>query len=138
WLISIGRSTESCNRRKTGQCTTVVEEESDSMERETTVGHVQFIAGRDQDNWQRKIVAGCDVDRLQRKIVAGSFLPQGIIASCDQGGWQREVTVGSIVQFGICAAVKGIREVGWLKGWWTEGCGFWGWFCGYFGCGLGL
>ncbi|RWV83483.1 hypothetical protein GW17_00054899 [Ensete ventricosum] len=34
---------------------------------------VQFVAGYDQDSWQRTIVAGCDVNKLQRKITAGSF-----------------------------------------------------------------
>ncbi|RZS11285.1 hypothetical protein BHM03_00042602, partial [Ensete ventricosum] len=48
-------------------------------------GHVQFVASRDQDSWQRKIVVGYDVDRLQRKITAGSFLPQRIATGCDQG-----------------------------------------------------
>ncbi|RWW19654.1 hypothetical protein GW17_00016276 [Ensete ventricosum] len=38
---------------------------------------VQFVAGCDQDSWQRTIIAGYDVNRLQRKIAVGSFLPQG-------------------------------------------------------------
>ncbi|RWV77072.1 hypothetical protein GW17_00062155, partial [Ensete ventricosum] len=62
------------------------------MEQEIAVGHVQFIAGRDQDSWQQKIATGRDVDRLQRKIATR-----------------------------IATTVEGIKEVGWLKGWWTEG-----------------
>ncbi|RRT56915.1 hypothetical protein B296_00015338 [Ensete ventricosum] len=104
------------------------------MEREATAGRVQFIAGRDQDSWQRKIAAGCDVDRLQLKIAAGSFLPQRIAVGCEQGGWQPEIAVGNVVQQGIAAerdqvaagcdqgrwqremraAIEGIREIGWL------------------------
>ncbi|RZR77034.1 hypothetical protein BHM03_00001985 [Ensete ventricosum] len=78
-----------------------MEEGSGGMEQETTIGRVQFIADRNQDSWQRKIVAGCDLDRLQRKIAAGSFLTQKITTGCDQGGWQREVIVGNIVHLGL-------------------------------------
>ncbi|RRT36748.1 hypothetical protein B296_00029650 [Ensete ventricosum] len=127
-------------------CAAVAEEGSGSIERETIVGRVQFIAGRNQDSWQRKIAASCDVDKLQRKITAGSFLPQRIAVGCDQRGWQPGVDVGNIVQRGIAAGrdqvaagrdqvaagcdqgrwqremravVEGIREIGWL---------FWVWF----------
>ncbi|RWV82258.1 hypothetical protein GW17_00056255 [Ensete ventricosum] len=34
-----------------------------------------------------------------------------IAAGHDQGGWLREVTIGN----------EGIKEIGWLKGGWTEG-----------------
>ncbi|RRT55664.1 hypothetical protein B296_00037618 [Ensete ventricosum] len=53
---------------------------------------VQFVAGRDQDSWQRTIVAGCDVNRLQRKIAAGSFLPQGsLLAVIKEDGSERSL-----------------------------------------------
>ncbi|RZS01879.1 hypothetical protein BHM03_00031826 [Ensete ventricosum] len=117
------------------------------MEGETAAGRVHFDASRDQGSWQRKIAAS----RWQREIAVAAmkpdgsersllvaFVPQGIAAGCDQGGWQREIAASSIVQREIRAAVEGIREVGWLKGWWIEGCGFWGLFSGCFGCGLGL
>ncbi|RWW54846.1 hypothetical protein BHE74_00038550 [Ensete ventricosum] len=48
-----------------------------------------------------------------------------IAAGCDQGGWQQEITIGSVVQRTMRAAVEGIREIGRLKDWWTEGFGFW-------------
>ncbi|RWV82443.1 hypothetical protein BHE74_00013286 [Ensete ventricosum] len=52
--------------------------------------HVQFVAGRDQDSWQRTIVTGCDVNRLQRKIAVGSFLPQGsLLAAIKEDGSER-------------------------------------------------
>ncbi|RRT36892.1 hypothetical protein B296_00031694 [Ensete ventricosum] len=76
---------------------------------------VQFVAGHDQDSWQRTIVASCDVNRLQRKIAAGSFLPQG---------WKQEVVVGSVGQRKMRATGEGIREIGRLKNWWTKGCDF--------------
>ncbi|RRT31536.1 hypothetical protein B296_00053855 [Ensete ventricosum] len=114
-------------------------------ERETAAGHVHFDAGRDQGSWQRKIAAtflsqeiaaGCDQRGWQRYAVRDrcwtrsngsegsllvAFVPQRIAAGCDQGGWQREVAACSIVQREMRAAVEGIREVGWLKDWWTEG-----------------
>ncbi|RWW74687.1 hypothetical protein BHE74_00017372 [Ensete ventricosum] len=53
---------------------------------------VQFVAGRDQDSWQRTIVAGCDVNRLQLKIAAGSFLPQGsLLAAIKKDGSERSL-----------------------------------------------
>ncbi|RWW42588.1 hypothetical protein BHE74_00051853 [Ensete ventricosum] len=51
---------------------------------------VQFVAGRDQDSWQRMIVAGCDVNKLQRKIDAGSFLPlESLLAAIKEDGSKR-------------------------------------------------
>ncbi|RWW20117.1 hypothetical protein GW17_00015785 [Ensete ventricosum] len=137
-----------------------------NYERETAAGRVHFDAGRNQGSWQRKIAAGSvmqrgiaagrdqvaagrNQSRWQREIAAtamktdgseGSllvaFVPQRIAAGRDQGGWQQESAASSIVQREMRAAVEGIREVGWLKGWWTEGCGFWGLFCDCFGCGF--
>ncbi|RWW48925.1 hypothetical protein BHE74_00044964 [Ensete ventricosum] len=53
---------------------------------------VQFVAGCDQDSWQRTIVASCDVNRLQRKIVVGSFLPQGsLLAAIKEDGSKRSL-----------------------------------------------
>ncbi|RWV76944.1 hypothetical protein GW17_00062299 [Ensete ventricosum] len=127
-----------CNRRKTGQR---AEEDNGGIERETATSRVHIDVGRDQDSWQRKIAAGCDVDRLQRKIAAGSFLPQRIAVGCDQAWWQREIAASSIVQREMRATVEGIREIGRLKGWWTEGGRlriFWACFLAIFGCGLGL
>ncbi|RWV78150.1 hypothetical protein GW17_00060921 [Ensete ventricosum] len=46
------------------ECTAVAKEGSGGIERETTVGCVQFVASHDQDSWQRKIATSCDVDRL--------------------------------------------------------------------------
>ncbi|RWW41901.1 hypothetical protein BHE74_00052581 [Ensete ventricosum] len=108
------------------------------MQREISAGSDQVAAGRDQGRWQREIaVAVMKPDGSERSLLV-AFVPQGIAAGCDQGGWQREIAASSVVQREIRAAVEGIREVGWLKGWWIEGCGFWGLFSGCFGCGLGL
>ncbi|RRT33374.1 hypothetical protein B296_00057339 [Ensete ventricosum] len=53
---------------------------------------VQFVAGRDQDSWQRTIVAGCDVNKLQRKIAVGSFLPQeSLLAAIKEEGSKRSL-----------------------------------------------
>ncbi|RRT35815.1 hypothetical protein B296_00050458 [Ensete ventricosum] len=40
------------------ECTVIAEEGSDDMERETTVGHVQFVTSHNQGSWQRKIATG--------------------------------------------------------------------------------
>ncbi|RWW86176.1 hypothetical protein BHE74_00005061 [Ensete ventricosum] len=53
---------------------------------------VQFVAGHDQDSWQRTIVVGHDVNKLQRKIAAGSFLPQGsLLAAIKEDGSKRSL-----------------------------------------------
>ncbi|RZS24255.1 hypothetical protein BHM03_00057308 [Ensete ventricosum] len=85
---------------------------------------VQFIASCDQDSWQRTIIVDCDVNRLKRKIVAGSFLPQGLLLAAIKEDGSKSA-VGSIGQRKMHAAVEGIREIGQLKGWWTEGFNFW-------------
>ncbi|RWV83119.1 hypothetical protein GW17_00055322, partial [Ensete ventricosum] len=68
---------------------------------------VQFVAGRDQDSWQRTIVAGCDVNILQLKIIASSFLPQGsLLAMIKKDGSKRL----------LLAVLDSKRCVMWLKG----------------------
>ncbi|RZR90418.1 hypothetical protein BHM03_00018299 [Ensete ventricosum] len=53
---------------------------------------IQFVAGHDQNSWQRMIVAGFDVNKLQRKIAAGSFLPQGsLLAVIKEDGSKRSL-----------------------------------------------
>ncbi|RWW07731.1 hypothetical protein GW17_00028873 [Ensete ventricosum] len=37
------------------ECTTIAEEGSDGIERETTTGRVQFVAGCDHGSWQQKV-----------------------------------------------------------------------------------
>ncbi|RWV78723.1 hypothetical protein GW17_00060258 [Ensete ventricosum] len=87
------------------------------MQREISAGSDQVAAGRDQGRWQREIaVAAMKPDGSERSLLV-AFVPQGIAAGCDQGGWQREIAASSVVQREIRAAVEGIREVGWLKGW---------------------
>ncbi|RWW55479.1 hypothetical protein BHE74_00037884, partial [Ensete ventricosum] len=61
----------------------------------------------------------------------------GIAAGCDRGGWQQEVAIGSVGQRKMRAAVEGIREIGRLKDWWTEGFGFWVRFVAILGAILG-
>ncbi|RRT41524.1 hypothetical protein B296_00019500 [Ensete ventricosum] len=68
---------------------------------------VQFVAGHNQDSWQRMIVAGCDVNKLQQKIAAGSFLLQGsLLAMIKEDGSKRS----------LLAALGSERCVLWLKG----------------------
>ncbi|RWV90995.1 hypothetical protein GW17_00046754 [Ensete ventricosum] len=80
-----------------------------------------------------------EIDGSKRSLLV-AFVAQGIAAGYDQGGWQRLVTIGSIMQREMCVMVEGITEIGWLKGWWTEGgrLRFSGVICGCFGCSLGL
>ncbi|RRT35633.1 hypothetical protein B296_00025219 [Ensete ventricosum] len=45
-------------KKGVAKCTTIAEEGSDGMERETTTGRVQFVAGCDHGSWQQKVAAG--------------------------------------------------------------------------------
>ncbi|RWV79489.1 hypothetical protein GW17_00059368 [Ensete ventricosum] len=68
---------------------------------------VQFVAGHDQDSWQRTIVASCDVNKLQQKIAVGSFLPQGsLMAMIKEDGSKRS----------LLTALGSERCMLWLKG----------------------
>ncbi|RRT44023.1 hypothetical protein B296_00015163 [Ensete ventricosum] len=96
--VSCSKGAAAIGGRWAAVCTAVAEEGSSGLEREMAA---------------------------VRKIAAGSFFAARIAAGCDHGGWQRVVAVGSIVQRKMRAAVEGIREIGWLKGWWTKGCNFW-------------
>ncbi|RZR73170.1 hypothetical protein BHM03_00020986 [Ensete ventricosum] len=110
------------------------------MQRGIAAGCDQVAAGCVQGRWQREIAAAAMETNGSERSLLVAFVPRGIAAGCDQGGWQRVVAVGSVVQREMRAAVEGIREIGWLKGWWTEGgrLRFSGVVCGCFGCGLGL
>ncbi|RZS25763.1 hypothetical protein BHM03_00059015 [Ensete ventricosum] len=79
---------------------------------------VQFVAGHDQDSWQRMIVAGCDVNKLQRKIAAGSFLLQRSLLAAIEDDSKRSL----LAALGSERCV--LRLKGRLKGWWTEGFDF--------------
>ncbi|RWV82934.1 hypothetical protein GW17_00055525 [Ensete ventricosum] len=81
---------------------------------------------------KRLLLAAIKGDGSERSLLAAlcngsegsllvAFVLQRIAAGCDQGGWQREIAACSIVQREMRAAVEGIREIGWLKDWWTEG-----------------
>ncbi|RRT42894.1 hypothetical protein B296_00022106 [Ensete ventricosum] len=82
--------------------TAVVEEGSSGMERETTAVVFNLLLAAIKILFAARITVGRN-----------------------QGGWQQEVVVGSVGQRKMHAAVEGTREIGWLKGWWTEGFGFW-------------
>ncbi|RZS23967.1 hypothetical protein BHM03_00056983, partial [Ensete ventricosum] len=59
-------------------------------------------------------------DGSERSLLV-AFVPQGIAVGCNQGRWQREIAASSVMQREMRAVVEGIREIAWLKGWWTEG-----------------
>ncbi|RWW07340.1 hypothetical protein GW17_00029280, partial [Ensete ventricosum] len=82
-----------CNRRKTGQrCTRLLQRRAWWYGARDHYCRVQFVAGRDQDSWQRTIVVGCDVNKLQRKIAADSFLSQGsLLAAIKEDGSERSL-----------------------------------------------
>ncbi|RZR71497.1 hypothetical protein BHM03_00005478 [Ensete ventricosum] len=82
-----------CNRRKTGQrFTRLLRGGQQRYGARDGCCCVQFVAGRDQDSWQRTIVAGCDVNKLQRKIAVGSFLPQeSLLAVIKEEGSKRSL-----------------------------------------------
>ncbi|RWW81954.1 hypothetical protein BHE74_00009611 [Ensete ventricosum] len=86
---------------------------------------VQFVAGRDQDSWQRTIVTGYDVNKLQRKITAGSFLPQGSLLAAIKEVSSKRSLLAALSSKKMHAMVEWIREIGRLKDWWTPVLGFW-------------
>ncbi|RWW58164.1 hypothetical protein BHE74_00034997 [Ensete ventricosum] len=67
---------------------------------------------------------GCYCKHIAAKVRCWKLFTARIAVSYDQGGWQQEVTVGSIGQRKMRFVVEGTREIGWLKGWWTEGFSF--------------
>ncbi|RWW52224.1 hypothetical protein BHE74_00041359 [Ensete ventricosum] len=71
----------------------------------------------------RLLRKGAAAIRSERRLLSCLFATR-IATGYVQGGWQREVIVGSVGEQKMCTAVEGIREIGWLKGWWTEGCDF--------------
>ncbi|RZR73542.1 hypothetical protein BHM03_00025430 [Ensete ventricosum] len=101
--VSCSKGAAAIGGRWAAVCTAVAEEGSSGLEREMAA--VVF----------NLLLAAIKIVDSERLIAAG----------CDHGGWQRVVAVGSIVQRKMRAAVEGIREIGWLKGWWTKGCDFW-------------
>ncbi|RWW74393.1 hypothetical protein BHE74_00017672 [Ensete ventricosum] len=120
-----GRETAAGNLRSEGSLLAMNREDGNEksllaalVRQEIAAGCDQFVAGRDQGRWQRKIAAGnvCAARerywlRWQREIAADSIVHREIAADsivhreiaadcdqvtagCDQGRWQREITAG--------------------------------------------
>ncbi|RRT40396.1 hypothetical protein B296_00042393 [Ensete ventricosum] len=90
--VGCSKGTTAIGEDGAAECTTVAEEVSDDMERETAAGHVHFGAGHDQGSWQRKIAAVVMKIDGSEGLLLIAFVPQGIVdGSIKEDGNERSL-----------------------------------------------